>query len=367
MNIALFLAIGESFNDFKKKGQLKRLLDYNVQKYAENFDHVYIFSYENEGCSLPANCTLVPNKWNIHRYLYAIMLPFLNFKIIKNCQIVRGLQLTGGIPALICKALTNKKYVINYGYDYSQFAKIEGKKFQQMMFSVIEWPIIHFADHVIVMSTALKKSVAKYMQQDKITILPNGVDLTLFKPSKIKSNHKPKALSILFVGRLEKQKNLSNLIYGAAKAAIPTRVTFVGSGSQKQYLQRLAHKVKVNLKIRIPIEYSQVPKTINQHDIFALVSIKEGSPKILLEAMACGSAIMGSNIKEITNLIQNEKTGVITETDPGNIAKAIIKLNNFSFRKRLGARARTIAVQNYDIHRLLKLEVSILKHVAKTG
>ena len=62
MNLGVFLAIGESLSDLKSKGQLKRLLDYNIKEYSQNFDKVYIFSYENEkNFKLPKNCTLIAN------------------------------------------------------------------------------------------------------------------------------------------------------------------------------------------------------------------------------------------------------------------------------------------------------------------
>ena len=53
MILGVFLAIGESFKDFRAKGQLKRLLNYNIKEYSRHFDKVYIFSYSNEREKLP--------------------------------------------------------------------------------------------------------------------------------------------------------------------------------------------------------------------------------------------------------------------------------------------------------------------------
>src|SRR3989344_3942762 len=109
MILGVFLAIGESLGDLKSKGQLKRLLDYNIKAYCQNFEKVYIFSYANEKEKLPKNCRLITNEKNINRYIYSLILPFLKKKYIDDCDIIRGLQLSGGIPASVCKIFFGKK------------------------------------------------------------------------------------------------------------------------------------------------------------------------------------------------------------------------------------------------------------------
>ena len=73
-------------------------------------------------------------------------------------------------------------------------------------------------------------------------------------------------------------------------------VKFVGSGSQKEELVKLAVKLGVNLKVTDQIPNEKLPETYRQADIFVLPSLAEGHPKALLEAMSCGLACMASNI-----------------------------------------------------------------------
>ena len=122
MNLGLFLAIGESFKDLEEKGQLKRLTEYNIEKYSEAFDKVFIFTYKDEkGYRLPKNCYLVPNNKNINRFVYSIVLPLIKRTEIDQCNILRGLQITGGIPASVAKIVFKKTFIINYDYVYSIF------------------------------------------------------------------------------------------------------------------------------------------------------------------------------------------------------------------------------------------------------
>src|SRR3990167_4358518 len=211
MNLGLFLSIGESFKDLKDKGQLKRLVNYNIKKYAQAFDKVYIFSYLDEKeYSLPKNCILVPNKRNLNRFLYSVLLPFLNVKQISDCDVLRGLQITGAIPAAIAKIFFKKDYIFNYGYDYAKLAKIEKRNIQSLLYKFIEFPIITLSSQVIVTSREVINLLSKKYGLKKLVMIPNGVDTNLFRQLKKTKNQK---LTVLFIGRLEAQKNLENLIF----------------------------------------------------------------------------------------------------------------------------------------------------------
>ena len=331
MNLGVFLAIGESLDDFKLKGQLKRLLNYNVKKYSQNFDKVYIFSYADEDYKIFENCVLIPNKFKIHRYLYALILPFLHRELIKKINIFRGLQITGGIPSFVSKVFYQKPYVINFGYDYASFARIEGKLIQSLLYRLIQGPVLKFADAVIVTSQDIKKVLLKNIKSPKIYLIPNGVDTNLFKPHKNLPN---KILTLLYMGRLEKQKNLESLVY-ATSGIEKVRLIFYGEGSQKSHLQKLAKTKNVDLHVKNPIDYFQVPKVISRADIFILPSIKEGNPKILLEAMSCAKPVIGTNVSGIKELIKDSENGVLSESDPDSLAKAINFLSDSKIRDKI--------------------------------
>ena len=184
MTLGVILAIGESLSDLKSKGQLKRLIDYNIQKYSHAFNQVFIFSYEAEkNFNLPKNCQLIANTSRLHRYPYSILMPIIKRKEITRCDVLRGLQLSGGIPAVIAKIIYGKRFIINYGYDYSKFAKIEDKNFQSFLYKLIQKLILVLADKVIVTSTEIKERLEKIIDKSKIIYIPNGVDLNLFRAS----------------------------------------------------------------------------------------------------------------------------------------------------------------------------------------
>ena len=362
MNLGLILSIGESLKDLEEKGQLNRLVNYNIKKYSQAFDKVYIFSYLNEQkYTLPKNCTLVPNKKNLNRFLYSLLMPFLNMKQISDCNVLRGLQLTGGIPATVAKIFFNKNFVINYGYDYTKLAKIEKKGTQSLLYKLIEFPIIVLSDRVIVTSKEIKNHLSKKYGSKKIVMIANGVDTNLFRHLKKTTNQK---LTILFIGRLEIQKNLANLLY-ALKYIKDSRVIFVGQGSQKNKLLKLAQEQNIDLELKNTIIYEKIPKELSNADIFVLPSLVEGNPKILLEAMSCQMAVLGSDVEGIRELIVDGKNGLICTTDVKSIESRIKKLQNADLREKLGINAREFILQNYQINNLLTKEANLLLKLAK--
>jgi glycosyltransferase involved in cell wall biosynthesis len=362
LTLGLFLAIGESLGDFQKKGQLKRLLNYNVKKYSQAFDKVYIYSYADEKYILPQNCQLIGNRYHLHRYVYAFLIPILNYKTVKNCNVLRGLQVSGGIPALVSKIILGKHFIFNYGYDYYEFAKIEKKHLQAILHLILKKPMLLMADKVLVPSKTLAQKLNK-IYKNKIIYAPNGVDTKLFHPAKKKL--KRKILQLVFIGRLEEQKNLVNLIEAAKLLKIPHTLTFYGSGSLSTQLTNLSKKLAVSLKIKAPVDYTKVANILRNCDVFVLPSSCEGSSKILLEAIASGCAIVASNIPQIAEIITDGKNGVLSDQDPESLKRAINKLSSYFIREKIGTEARILAQKNYEINNLLVREVSILKNLSK--
>jgi|SRR3989344_680370 len=361
MILGVFLAIGESLSDLKSKGQLDRLLNYNILEYSKNFDKVYIFSYQKESIDLPKNCTLIGNNFRLNRYLYAFMLPILNKKYIKKCDVIRGLQMTSGIPAIFSNILFGKKFVFNYGYEYKKVTELEGKRFRAMLIVPLTFLVALAADAIIITSRRFEKNIFPKFNKRKIHLIPNGVDTKLFRPSNrtISSRN----LKMLFVGRLEKEKNLKNLIIAISKFN-NFRLTIVGQGSLKKEISEIFEKLKIQGNIFEKIEYKDIAAFYREFDIFVLPSYTEGHPKVLLEAQSTGLVTLASKIPGNVDII-SESNGILFKPTQNGIKLALEKVRADSkLREELSSAARINAVTNYEISILLKREISLLKSLA---
>ena len=363
MTLGLVLAIGESLKDFKEKGQDRLLVEQNLKAYSQNFEKVFVFSYENEKYPLYKNCQLITNRAGIYRYLYSLAMPLIHSKEFRQCDVLRGLQITGGIPSVVAKILYKKPFVINYGYDYEEISKIEKKYVQAFFYKLLTPIILSFANVVIVTTAALEKKIINFKNKD-VYVIPNGVDTRKFSPTRKKLKDSVK--KILFVGRLEPQKNLLSLIEAISKLKVKNELIFIGKGSQKKELLKLANKLKVNLKIIDKVSHNQLPKIYRQADIFVLPSFIEGHPKVLLEAMSTELTCIGTDTDGIRAVISDKETGLLTGTGPEQIREAIEYLiNNPKNALQLGKRARKYVIDNYDFANLMKKENKLLKSLIK--
>ena len=350
--IGVFLNLGESFTSLS--GQAELMLQANILPYAQAFDRVYIFTYAQEKVNLPANCYLVTPPFRLHRYIYTLILPFMHRSIIKQCNLLRCFQLAGTLPALISKLFYGSKFVFNYGYDYAAFAGIEGRPLQAQLFSWLKPIALKFATGVIVKNKDLPV---------KGFYLPNGVDINQFHPPKRKFHHRIK--TVLYVGRLEPQKNLIVLLTALAQVKTKLKIVIVGQGSQSQKLLHLAKQLKLNLVIKSPIAHSQLPKVYRSADLFVLPSLIEGSPKVLLEAMASNLPIVATNVPGSREIIKPNTTGILVEPTVADLGAGINQIfDQPSFARRLGQAAHRQAIKQYNQKKLMASEITFLQSCA---
>jgi glycosyltransferase involved in cell wall biosynthesis len=359
MIISVFLAIGDNFFDYRQKGQEELMINYHLKNYSRNFEKVDVYSYANESLHLFNNVRVFPNKYNLHRYIYCFLIPIIYFRQISMSGIIRSFQITGGIPGIIAQVIHQKKFIVNYGYDYVNFALLENKPVRSYVYQLVVKIVLYFAQFIIVTANYLSLALPKD-HNSKIYVIPNGVDTNQFKP-----DLKAKKNLILFVGRLEPQKNLFTLIDAVKNASVGSKeLLFIGSGSLKSELLLFAKKIKVNLSIIDSINHSSLPKYYNKALLFVLPSLDEGQPKVLLEAMSCGVPVLVSDIPAHREIVTHKITGLISENKPEILAKYIKELmKKPSYRRLLGTNARNLISKRYSMRILNKQEISLLKKV----
>lgn len=361
MTLGLILSIGESFKDLKRHGQDKLIIEQNIKYYLEGFDEVIVFTYEDEKYPMPKNVKLVSNSKRINRFLYSLMMPLINSKEFRRCNILRGFQITGGLPCLVAKALYKKPFIVNYGYDYTRLALIEKKTVQAFLYKLVTYVTLKIADVIIVTTKSLKNKI-KNIRQKNVYLIPNNVDTQKFSPDK----SPVKKTGILFVGRLEPQKNLISLLQAISSLKVEQSITFIGRGSQKKKLLNFAKGKNINLSIFDYVSHDKLPKVLKKAKIFVLPSLHEGHPKALIEAMSVGLPCLGTNAPGINDLLVNRKTGIIVDTNAESIKRGLeFIIGNEKLAENLGISARKYVVENFDSALILRQETKLLIRTAK--
>lgn len=346
----------------RKSGQLERFINHYLTTYRRHFEKIYIFTYQTgEKLAIPGVEVITP-PFALNRFLYAFTIAFRHRQIIKQCDLLRGMHISSVLSFLPAKLFLGKKIVFTYGYREDKFLLVEKKYWRWLFFKIMEFSALKLADAVIVTFNKMHVYVSKFRQKN-VFLIPNGADTKQFKVQKSKVMGDKKKMRILFIGRLERQKNLFALI-GAVYLLRNNNLLlwFLGEGSQREKLKEYARRKNVNLKIDAFLPYEKLPEIYRRADIFVLPSLIEGHSKVLLEAQACGLPCIATKVEGSEEIITHGENGFLAEPTSKDIAEKLSwLLADKSLMIKLGQQARKIMLKNYDLTRLLLKEVLLLK------
>jgi glycosyltransferase involved in cell wall biosynthesis len=354
---------GGSIASLKAAGQAGRFIHSYLGHYARHFERVYYFSYANEAVDLPPNCVLVKNP-GFHRWFYAFSLPLIQRRYFQACDVLRVMQMTGALPALVARLLYRKSFVGTYGYNYRAFARLQGMPLRGELF---EWRAhlgLRWADGVIVTNPGLQAELLPKVPANRLVYLPNGVDTKIFKPSQ---PHPPSLeRKVIFVGRLDPVKNLFMLVEALALIQdFSLRLVLVGDGPLRQPLGEQAAQLGVACDFAGTVLNETLPERLNAADVFVLPSQREGHPKALLEAMSCALPCIGTDVEGIREVIQDGKNGLLCALTPQDLADKICRLvSDPDLAQQLGQEARRFVEANFDLDQLLEEETRYLAGLA---
>jgi glycosyltransferase involved in cell wall biosynthesis len=192
--------------------------------------------------------------------------------------------------------------------------------------------------------------------RDRLSVIPNWVDTELFKPMDIEKQPR----SICFVGRLEPQKNLHALI--EALAGLDARLIVYGDGSMRSELEERARELDVYVEFCGRVANEDLPCALNACELFVLPSLYEGHPKVLLEAMACGLPVIGTNVEGIREIIRDGENGVLCGTDAPSIREAITRLfGNTEIQTTLGRAGRAKILATSSLPHAIQAEIPLYR------
>ncbi len=305
------------------------------------------------------------NRWGLSPNLYSLLAPFLHRKILKKGSIFKTNQLDGAWTAIIAGWLYGKPVVVRAGYLWAEnFSKQYHQGMKNKFIRWLQQFAFKRAQTIILTTEAMKRHIIQHYRtpSEKITVIPNYVNTDLFRPM---PEIQPERGRICYVGRLRPIKNLDTLIKAIAK--IPdASLVLIGTGEQGETLKALAQNRGVKAKFTGALPNSTLPKEINRSQIFILPSLSEGHPKALIEAMACGAAVIGTDVNGINNIIHHEQTGLLCPPTVAGIQSAVQRLlTDEALRTRLGKAARAFAKQEYSLKQIAQRELALYQEVQK--
>lgn len=173
---------------------------------------------------------------------------------------------------------------------------------------------------------------------DKIVMIPNGVN-AIEKIKRFDQSIENAGVSLLMVGSLIARKQVATALHALSRLPSTFSLTVVGAGPEGDTLKALAAELKLVERIEFTgnIPPDVVSSRLAEADILVMTSTSEGRPNAVLEAMAAGVPVVGSDIPGLRELIVPGVGGMLFPVgDHEALAACLLSLADRSKRCRLG-------------------------------
>lgn len=217
-----------------------------------------------------------------------------------------------------------------------------------------------------------------------IAVVKNGIDTRRFSPEEgVAAGGSPDGAAaeritdtdgpgVLFVGRLVEGKCPRDVLaaFTQVRAAFPdATLFFCGDGPLRTELQAEATDSGVGEAVEFleHVPYSDMPAVYRAADLLALASRTEGVPRTVLEALACGTPVVSTDLAQIVPIVE-QAGATVPVGDIDGFADAIVEiLENRTSQAALGERGRELVAEQYDWERTVERTTAALADLAGTN
>ncbi len=223
------------------------------------------------------------------------------------------------------------------------------------------WPL---STHIICNAEAIKTRMIRHHRVDarRISVVANGVDTEYYHPNPSKKVSWP---VLLFSGRFVYEKDPVTALraFQLVFTAIPeARMVIIGKGKMLSKLKECISQESLEEYVTLLPGTVEVRKYLHTSWVLLMSSLCEGSPNMLLEAMACGLPVVATRVGGIPELIDHGTNGfLVPPGDPASLADYAIKLlRDERLRVEMGSNARKRVVNNHNLHDCVRLTEKVL-------
>ena len=228
-------------------------------------------------------------------------------------------------------------------------------KLQTPVSLMIEANLYNRADRFVAVANSVANELDEYgINFNNISVVGNGVDTNLFRPRQSESENNQ--LYFLTVARLAPRKGLEDLIEAArivTRQYPQIKFVIVGSGPLYSDLRKLVKKYLLQAKVIFTGQITDRALLIQYYQrafVYVHPAHYEGLPTVLLEAMACGKAVISTAVSGALDVVINEVNGLLIEPrQPNFLAQAMVRVvEDPDIAERLGTTARKTICDRYS-------------------
>ncbi len=203
--------------------------------------------------------------------------------------------------------------------------------------------------------------------EGRTVVVLNGVDTGRFDLP----HREHSGIRIGTVGRIEKQKNLGVFLDAAALVLAErpdARFEIVGDGSLRTHFEAEVEKRGLRGIVSLPGTRGDVPSFYAGLDQFWLTSDYEGTPNVVLEALASGLPVVATRVGGTPEVVEDGVTGMLVDAgDPVSVAAASLALARDPERSaEMGRRAAVSARERFSIAAMVRATEAVYEAALET-
>lgn len=196
-----------------------------------------------------------------------------------------------------------------------------------------------------------------------ITVVRNGVDLQNFRMVPYSTVDQ---VRILGVGSLLPYKRWDRLLRAASnlrQGDLDFRVEIAGSGPLRESLEKQAQDRGLSDRVRFTGHTDNVSAALAGSTFLVHTSDTEGCPNVIMEAMACGRAVVATDVGDVPSLVEDGKTGFVVRCgDDDALVDRIIRLvTDRDLCRRMGQAGLDKAGREFGLDRLVSETLSVYR------
>ena len=253
-------------------------------------------------------------------------------------------------------------YTAHIGEEKKRFALDSSAPLVLKLFSPDLYLMKRIKRSVVLNEPLKEKLINKGIEEEKLEVIPNGIDVDEFNLSKEEVERVKRKYGIdddkvvvMFSGSITPRKGVIHLVK-AVETIKDGKILLLIVGNpnvDREYAKMVMDYVKkknINAKFTGFVPYEDLKALYFACDIFVLPSFEEGDPIALKEALASGKPLIGSNVGGIPMQIRDGWNGFLVE--PGNEKQLAEKIkyliDNEEERERMGKNSRKLSEEEFD-------------------
>lgn len=221
------------------------------------------------------------------------------------------------------------------------------------------WPQVQICNSKAAKTTA--EHCTTLFKPSRLFVVRNGLDLSHFSPQP-----RPRNRTALAIGSLYPRKRwdrLINIVSRLSAKGIRFQVRHAGDGPLRGELEELAKRLGVGDRIHFLGPRNDISELLAGSDLLVHTAEDEGCPNVVMEAMACGRAVVAMDAGDIPTLVEDEETGyVVPRGDVAMFAERVQRLlGDDDLCSRMGLSGRAKAERDFSLQRLRSETLAVYK------